>query len=184
MLDAHGTPPRSDRAELASPAARPVGSRSTPGTTTSLATSLQAALELSEHRGVERARLPLNPARATPDPGTWSAHGTLLDEVVTLAETAGDVDLLVDAAIRPRVPADWRAGDRHSAALLDLAERLTTASGVERSWPVGRSSRCGSRAERPRPTGRLGDLASAAQPWPTRCWRSPTAAPTSTACLL
>ena len=124
MLDAarHATPER--RAELASLAASSGRFAVNAGNHDVARHLLQAALELSEHRGVERARLLLNLARATAGSGDLVGARTLLDEVATLAETAGDVDLLVDAAIRSTFPADWRAGDRHSAALLDLAERL------------------------------------------------------------
>ncbi|HNG25502.1 MAG TPA: hypothetical protein PLC03_16165, partial [Microthrixaceae bacterium] len=100
MLDAarHATPER--RAELASLAASSGRFAVNAGNHDVARHLLQAALELSEHRGVERARLLLNLARATAGSGDLVGARTLLDEVATLAETAGDVDLLVDAAIR------------------------------------------------------------------------------------
>lgn len=85
---------------------------------------LGAALELgyfvddAQHR-----RTLLLLARAHEGRGQVEAARELLAEVVRLADAAGDDDLLVEAAIRSAVPPDWRAGDRRTAAVLELAQQ-------------------------------------------------------------
>lgn len=88
---------------------------------------LRIALELSDATGLERARLLLDLARSTECMGDIAASRDLLHEVVSLADAAGDADLIVDGAVRSAFPPDWRAGDRRTAAMLDLAERVDAA---------------------------------------------------------
>jgi ATP/maltotriose-dependent transcriptional regulator MalT len=86
---------------------------------------LGAAVELGDDDDpASRARLLFDLARATDGRGGIADARDLLSEVVRLADAAGDRDMVVDAAVRSAFPADWRAGDRRTAALLDLAERL------------------------------------------------------------
>jgi DNA-binding CsgD family transcriptional regulator len=88
-------------------------------------TLLAAAVELGATDGegpVPRARLLFDLARASDGCGGGEEARDLLLDVIRLAASAGEHDLLVDAAIRFVFPVDWRAGDRQAAALLDLAE--------------------------------------------------------------
>ncbi len=86
---------------------------------------LRIAIELTgTEPDVERARLLLDLARATRSLGRIGEARDLLSEVVAIAELAGDADLVVDAAVGSAFPPDWRAGDRRTAALLDLADRM------------------------------------------------------------
>lgn len=86
---------------------------------------LQAAVDLDhEESSSERPRLLLDLARAEDGCGRVGAARDLLSEAVRLASAAGDHDLVVDAAVRSAFPPDWRAGDRRTSALLDLAEQL------------------------------------------------------------
>lgn len=66
----------------------------------------------------------LDVARAISACGRIAESHDLLQEVASLGEVAGDVDVVVDAAVAAAFPSDWRAGDRATAALLDLAERM------------------------------------------------------------
>lgn len=91
----------------------------------SAALLLQAAIDLGrEDASPDRPRLLLDLARAEDGSGRVGAARDLLSEIVRLASAAGDHDLVVDAAIRSAFPPDWRAGDRRTSALLDLAEQL------------------------------------------------------------
>ena len=86
---------------------------------------LSVAVEFAQDDPVEeRPQLLFDLARATEGCGRIGEARELLSEVIRLAEISGDHDLLVDAAIRSALPPDWRAGDRRTAALLDLAERV------------------------------------------------------------
>jgi len=86
---------------------------------------LQAAADLDhDESSADRSRLLLDLARAADGCGRVGEARDLLSEVVRLASAAGEHDLVVDAAIRSAFPPDWRAGDRRTSALLDLAEQL------------------------------------------------------------
>lgn len=87
--------------------------------------SLGAAVELGYVDGPkEHRQLLLDLAKASEGCGDVAAARELLVETIRLSEAAGDDDLVVDAAIRSALLPDWRAGDRRTAALIDLAERL------------------------------------------------------------
>jgi DNA-binding CsgD family transcriptional regulator len=127
LLDGARSADPATRAELAALAASSGRLAVTAGDHDTAERLLTVALELSEATGVERGRLLFDLARATECRGDVAASRDLLNEVVALAEAGDDVDLLVDAAVRATFPPDWRAGDRRSAAMLDLAERLDDA---------------------------------------------------------
>ncbi len=87
--------------------------------------SLGAAVELGYVDGPrEHRQLLLDLSKASEGCGDVAAARELLHEVIRLSEAAGDDDLVVDGAIRSALLPDWRAGDRRTAALIDLAERL------------------------------------------------------------
>lgn len=114
-----------DQSELARLAATSGRLALSGGDQTVAAQMLRIAIELTgTEPDVERARLLLDLARATRSLGRIGEARDLLSEVVAIAELAGDVDLVVDAAVGSAFPPDWRAGDRRTAALLDLADRL------------------------------------------------------------
>ena len=48
----------------------------------------------------------------------------LLERASALGERLGDVDLVVEAAVRHTLPVEWYAGDQHSLALLQRTERF------------------------------------------------------------
>lgn len=90
---------------------------------------LSAAFETTPEDSPERPRLLLDLARAVRASGRIEAAHRLLQQVASLGEVAGDADVVVDAAVAAAFPTDWRAGDRGTAALLDLAERLDVSGG-------------------------------------------------------
>ncbi|UDY37425.1 LuxR C-terminal-related transcriptional regulator [Dermatobacter hominis] len=124
LLDSARTADPATRSELAALAASSGRLAVTAGDHETAERLLNVAIELSDATGVERARLLLDLARASESRGDITRSRELLNDVVSLAEAGDDVDLLVDAAVRSTFPPDWRAGDRRTAAMLDLAERL------------------------------------------------------------
>jgi DNA-binding CsgD family transcriptional regulator len=61
-------------------------------------------------------------AAAVDGAGDVIAARKLLERAAVLGERSGDVDLLVDAAVRHTLPTDWYAGDHRSLVMLQRAE--------------------------------------------------------------
>jgi len=72
----------------------------------------------------DRARRLLLWARAMSGLGRITEARALLSRAADLAELAGNADLLTEAAVRYAMPADWYAGDRRAAALLQRAQEM------------------------------------------------------------
>jgi DNA-binding CsgD family transcriptional regulator/tetratricopeptide (TPR) repeat protein len=82
-----------------------------------------AALDIGAHDHRQAMRL-LHLAAAVDGEGDVLEARKLLERVSVHGERLGDVDLVVEAAVRHTLPTEWYAGDHRSLALLQRAENF------------------------------------------------------------
>ena len=84
-------------------------------------TAAELDLGANDHRQASRL---LQLATAVDGEGDVLEARKILERASAYGERLGDVDLVVEAAVRHTLPTDWYAGDHHSMALLKRTERF------------------------------------------------------------